>query len=657
MMKKYSNSQRTAVTHVGGPCLVAAAPGSGKTTVITGRTAYLIKEKGVLPSKILVITFTKAAAKEMEERFIKQEGETLGVTFSTFHAIFFQILRWAYHYTPADIIKEEEQRRLIRELIRNMELETQDEERMVEDILLEIGLLKNQYIKAEEYEPECLSREEFIKVYHAYQHYLYENRKLDFDDMQVYCYELFLEREDILKMWQKRFSYIMIDEFQDINSLQYRIIKLLAEPHKNLFVVGDDDQSIYGFRGSKPELMKTFLTDYRDCKTIYLNENYRSASLIIEQAKNLISHNELRMEKQMEGVRKKQGTVTVHRVKNVREENESILNIIKAYAKEGVPYEEMAVLYRTNQQARFLVEKLMEYNIPFYIQDYVSDLYEHWIARDIIAYFKLALGNMERKNWLMVVNRPKRYISRELFDSEQVDLSGIIKRNSEKAWVGKNLTDMKTDLNIIKNMDAFSAMNYIKKIIGYEAYLREYAKERNIRAEDLLELYDQLLESAKECDTLSAWFAHIEQVRAKREDYGNIMKKGGSQLTLSTMHRAKGLEFQVVFIMDCNEEICPHGKSKSPEALEEERRLFYVAVTRAKDHLHLFVPEQHYEKETEESRFLKELGMAKRQWKVGEKVRHKKYGEGTITLVEKETLQVVFEGGICKKFLIEFFSG
>ena len=171
MKNQFSISQSKAVTHLGGPCLVAAAPGSGKTTVITGRTAYLIKEKGVSPSKILVITFTKAAAKEMEERFIKQEGETFGVTFSTFHAIFFQVLRWAYHYTAADIIKEEERRRLIRECIGRMELEIQDEERMVEDILLEIGLIKNQYIPIKEYEPDCMTREEFCEVYEAYQNF------------------------------------------------------------------------------------------------------------------------------------------------------------------------------------------------------------------------------------------------------------------------------------------------------------------------------------------------------------------------------------------------------------------------------------------------------------------------------------------------------
>ncbi|MBQ4521668.1 MAG: ATP-dependent helicase [Lachnospiraceae bacterium] len=657
MKNLFSNSQNKAVTHLGGPCLVAAAPGSGKTTVITGRTAYLIQEKGISPSKILVITFTKAAAKEMEERFVKQEGETFGVTFSTFHAIFFQVLRWAYHYTAADIIKEEERRRLIRECIGRMELEIQDEERMVEDILLEIGLIKNQYIPIKEYEPDCMTREEFCEVYEAYQNYLYQNRKLDFDDMQVYCYELFLERKDILKMWQNRFEYIMIDEFQDINPLQYRIIKMLAEPHKNLFVVGDDDQSIYGFRGSKPELMLAFEEDFKGCNKVILNENYRSGSAIIEHSKNLISHNLIRMEKQIEGVRTEKGAVFFHKIKNVREQNGEIIQQIIAYAKKGVPYEEMAVLYRTNQQPRFLVEKLMEYNIPFYVQDYVSDLYEHWIARDIISYFKIAKGNRERKNWLSVVNRPKRYISRDLFDSEQVDIKSIIGKNSEKVWVGKNLTDMMTDLNIIKNMDACSAMHYIKKVIGYDTYLREYAKERRIKEEDLLEILDQLLESAKESESIDAWFEHIEKVRSEQEEHKHIVDKRGSEVTLSTMHRAKGLEFQVVFIMDCNEEICPHSKSQTPEEIEEERRLFYVAVTRAKDELHCYIPEERYEKETQSSRFIKELTTPRREWKVGDKVRHKKYGEGVVTLIEKENLQVVFENGMCKKFRLEYFTG
>ena len=538
-----------------------------------------------------------------------------------------------------------------------MELETQDEERMVEDVLLEIGMVKNQYLKIQEYEPNCMSQDEFTGIYEAYQNYLYQNRKLDFDDMQVYCYELFLERKDILTMWQKRFEYIMIDEFQDINPLQYRIIKMLVEPHKNLFVVGDDDQSIYGFRGSKPELMLDFEVDFKDCKKVVLNENYRSASSVIEHAKNLISHNKIRMEKQMQGVRNEKGLVCVHRMKNVREQNTKIIETIRDYAKKGIPYEEMAVLYRTNQQPRFLVEKLMEYNIPFYVQDYVGDIYEHWIARDMISYFKVAKGNLERKNWLSIVNRPKRYISRDLFDSEQVDVKEIIKKNSEKTWVGKNLTDMMTDLNIIKNMDACSAMHYIKKIIGYESYLKEYAKERRIKEEDLLEILDQLLESARESESIDAWFEHIEKVRSEQEEHQKIVDKRGSKVTLSTMHRAKGLEFQVVFIMDCNEEVCPHSKSQTPEEIEEERRLFYVAVTRAKDELHCYIPEERYEKEAKSSRFIKELTTPRREWKVGDKVRHKKYGQGVVTLIEKENLQVVFENGMCKKFRLEYFTG
>ena len=262
---KFNEAQEQAIRHIDGPCLVLAGPGSGKTAVITDRTRYLIEEAGIHPANILVVTFTKAAAMEMQERFrTKMQGANVPCTFGTFHSIFFWILRRAYGYTGNQIVSEEEKRKILTELVQKMELEYEDEEEFIQNLIGEITLVKSEYMPIEHYYSTTCGEAEFRQLYQSYQERIQSEGKLDFDDMLVYTYELLKERPDICRQWQEKFQYILIDEFQDINHIQYEIVRMLSGDRKNLFVVGDDDQSIYRFRGARPEIMLGFTKDYPD---------------------------------------------------------------------------------------------------------------------------------------------------------------------------------------------------------------------------------------------------------------------------------------------------------------------------------------------------------------------------------------------------------
>ena len=416
----FNKEQEEAITHKEGPLMVLAGPGSGKTLVITYRVKWLIENAGVHPSNILVITFTRAAAEEMRKRFFAFDGmENAPVTFGTFHSIFFMILRYAYRYTAGNIIREDVKRRYIKEMTENMELEIEDEKEFLSGIINEISYVKGEMMSLSYYHSSNCSDELFAQIYEGYERRLREENLIDFDDMLVFCYELLKERKDILAMWQQKFQYILIDEFQDINKVQYEIVRMLAGKGDHLFIVGDDDQSIYRFRGARPEIMLGFEKDYPDAKKVILNTNYRCSAEIVDSAEHLISHNTKRFPKNMQAARGKKVPITFRYLKDAGEECTDILKGIRFYHKKGIPLEEMAVIFRTNTQPRLLVGRLMEYNIPFQMRDVIPNIFDHWIARNILTYIKIAMGNKDRKLFLQIMNRPKRYISRSMLTDPQ----------------------------------------------------------------------------------------------------------------------------------------------------------------------------------------------------------------------------------------------
>ena len=600
----FSKAQTQAIMHKDGPMMVLAGPGSGKTTVITHRVQYLTKEYGIDPGDILVITFTRAAAEEMRERYESLTGGGSRVTFGTFHSIFFRILKLAYRYTADNIVREEQQMQFVRELAQAGGLEPEDENEFAASILSEISSVKGERIALEHYYSKNCPDAVFRQLYAGYEEKMRRAGLIDFDDMMVLCLELFTERKDILSAWQRRYRYILIDEFQDINRLQYEIVRMLAKPEDNLFIVGDDDQSIYRFRGAKPEIMLGFERDYPGAGRILLDVNYRSTEEIVAPALRLIGENQKRFSKAIHTTGRHGKNVITKLWQDPGEENLAIAREIQLYLQSGVRPGDIAVLYRTNAGPRFLMEKLMEYNLPFRTRDTVPNLYEHWISRNILTYIRIAMGSRAREDILQVINRPKRYISRDAMPDETVSFEKMKAFYAEKDWIAERIESLEGDLRAIARMSPLAAVNYIRQGMGYDEYLIEYAAFRRMRPEELLETADELKESAAGFKTFDEWFAHIDAYKEELLRQAAQRRTETDAITLATMHSAKGLEFPIVYILDANEGITPHSRAMLDEDMEEERRLFYVAMTRAKIRLHVYAVRERYHKKAEVSRFV-----------------------------------------------------
>ncbi len=604
----FNEAQTRAVRHNKGPMMVLAGPGSGKTTVIVGRIRNLVENCGVSPSNILVITFTRAAAREMEERYLAlEQDDTDGrVSFGTFHSVFFRILKLAYRYDANNIVREEQQIQFVREELGRLSLDVEDEGEFIRSVLSEISAVKGEMIPLEHYYAKSCSEEVFKQIYGRYDMEMKARGLLDFDDMLVMCYQLFCQRKDILAAWQKKYQYILIDEFQDINRIQYEIVRMMALPENNLFIVGDDDQSIYRFRGAKPELMLGFPKDYPQGKQVLLNINYRSTPEIVEAAGKVIRHNQARFPKEIRANRKAGRPVVTRMWKDGAQEAEAICRELRDYFRVGAAWEEMAVLFRTNLGPRLLVEKLMEYNIPFCLRDELPNLFDHWIARNILDYLLAARGHTERARILSIINRPKRYISRDALEGELIRWEQVKSFYQDKPWIEERVEELEDQLMAVKQMAPAAAVNYIRKAIGYDEFLREYAQFRRMKPEELLEIADQVQESAAQYQTAEEWFAHIERYREQLKEQAREKNRKREGVSLMTMHSAKGLEFRIVYILDANEGVTPHHKAFLDADMEEERRMFYVAMTRAKERLHIYCVKERYHKKQEVSRFVKE---------------------------------------------------
>lgn len=605
----FNQAQKKAIMHGDGPCLVLAGPGSGKTLTIVNRIKYLIEDRKVRPEEILVITFTKYAAAEMKLRLkALMEGRNVPLTVGTFHGIYYGILKWAYHFGPQNILSEEEKYQLVRRIVSRQEAEIFDEEDFLQEVVTEIGVVKNNRLDISQYEAKKCSSEMFRNIYCEYEALRKKARKIDFDDMLVLCYDLFVSRPDVLKMWQQKFRYILIDEFQDINQVQYDVIKMLAEPERNLFAVGDDDQSIYGFRGADSRLMFAFQRDYPECEQILLDVNYRSTSNIVNNSLKVIAHNEIRFEKAIRAQRAAGASLHVQEVRDSEEESGYVLDEIENRMKSGVKPEQIAVLYRIHTDARAMVEKLIERQIPFQMREHMPNLYQHFIAKDIRAYFRMAEGTWDRTDFLQIMNRPKRYIGRDsISGNRSVSFEEIRKFYCDKDWMQDRIDQFEWDIKMLGKMAPYAAIQYMRKKIGYDDFLREYAATRQMPVSDLFDVLSEIEEAAKPYQTFEEWFAHVEE-------YTNVLKireqkkeMNHDGVRLMTMHAAKGLEFDTVFIIQANEGRIPYKKSLKENGVEEERRLFYVAMTRAKNVLKIVYVKAKNGKETSPSRFVEEL--------------------------------------------------
>lgn len=606
-----NHAQTEAVAHNKGPCMVLAGPGSGKTLTIAKRIEYLIMKHKVRPEEILVITFTKYAAWEMKNRTRSICGpSSYAVTFGTFHGIYYGILKWAYRLNQSNLLSDEEKYRILREILPGIdwdqEPEADEEKDYLQELAIEIGNVKNNCMDIEEYEPVKYTTEKFRKLYRTYEETKKKYRKIDFEDMLIQCRDLFMKRPDILKKWQEKFQYILVDEFQDVNQAQYDVVRMLAAPQDNLFVVGDDDQSVYGFRGAKPGIMKEFMKDYPKARQILLDVNYRSSGYIVKGALRVIGNNKIRFEKKIEAFRKPDETVHVQEVKDPVQEAEYVLERIREYREKGVSYTEMAVLYRTNVDARAMSELMTEYQIPFVMKEHLNNIYEHFIALDMISYLRLSQGEYDRKYFLQIANRPNRYLTRESMKTGNVSYESLRRYYRDKDWMVDRIDQLEWDMKMICDKTPYAAIQYIRKRMGYDEFLKEYVAYRKISSEDLFAVLEEIWQNSKGYGTIKEWFEHIES-------YGKMLKeqnkKNGEKegVNLMTMHAAKGLEFDTVFVIEANEGSCPYKKATTDEEIEEERRLFYVAMTRAKRKLVISYVKEKNGKDLLPSRFVSEL--------------------------------------------------
>jgi len=605
-LTNYSSNQKKAIEHGAGPLMVLAGPGSGKTFVITHRIKYLIEGPGINPAHILVVTFSRAAAKEMKDRFEKLCSKSL-VTFGTFHSVFFNLLKTAYGFGSEQIASDELRYTLIKELIKRNAIENEDINTLAGNLLNEIALVKQDNISIKNYYSNSISSDTFKKIYIDYESELEARGKLDFEDMLSLTYELLSERSDILKAVQNRYRYILVDEFQDINFLQYNIIKLMAGEKQNITVVGDDDQSIYRFRGARPEIMLGFERDFRNVKKVFLDINFRSSTQIVNASTKLISFNSKRFPKNFKAKNGDGAPVSLIEFKNPFLEVNSIIKDIKDYIKSGQDINSIAVLYRTNLSPRLLIERLMRNNIPFTIRDAIPNLFDHWVAKDIISYIKLAINMGDKSDLLRISNKPNRYISRDSLSSSRANIETLFDYYDDKSYMIKRIVELREHLRTIKNLKPATALRYIRNVVGYDEYIEEYCDMNGVESDDCYSILGDLENSAAEYDNFNDWFVHMDEYKDELIEARKKSNENDKGVRLMTFHSSKGLEFDIVYIIDVNEGSVPYKKAKGVDEIEEERRMFYVAMTRARKKLFICYCVENFGKSIGKSDFVIEL--------------------------------------------------
>ena len=591
IMMLENKAQEEAIHTINKQVLVIACPGSGKTTTLLRRIHYMVTEAGISAAQILMITFTKAAADEMNKRYVSMYGDNPGVTFATIHSLCFSIVK-KYGKKNVSVLSDIEIYNYFNYRVKYLD-QINDKDNFVADVILDISVMKNNMISLSDYEPACTDNKElFASLYTGYEKYKEKESKVDFDDMLVMAKDILDNEPEVLLYLKNRYSYIQVDEYQDTNYIQRDIIYKLAGKEGNLAVVGDDDQSIYMFRGARPEIMLNFSKDYPECKVIHMSTNYRSLKEIIKTADHVVKHNSQRFAKDFYGAREEKGKVFFRNYLNNTSQLGGVLHKVRELLEQGVKPEQIAILYRTNKESMPFAEYFMREKIPFQCNERLKSKYHHWIFQDIQAYWKLSRGKKDKISFQRILNHPNRYFYGKAFHSVDPNLSSLKQAVWEQKggvhWqLQKGLENAETLFQHFKILNTFSKpevfMNYLYKATGYNDYLKEYAKLRKLDVKELTVVWNNLLDEAKLYGSWDAWGRYIVAYNRQLQQ-ANKSKDG---ITLSTMHRAKGLEWDYVFIINCVDGTIPHSNAMTPEEIEEERRLFYVAMTRAKDFLYL----------------------------------------------------------------------
>ena len=619
-MVKLNKNQAQAVAHIDGPCMVLAGPGSGKTRIISQRIVSMVLDHDIPPTRILAISFTKASSLEMKKRTLAygKDDRLNKVSFGTFHSSFFRILRRYAGVSLEDLLLDLDRFKLVRSILKYLKISNYNDDDVL-DLLNEISLVKNELVDYRVYDSQSFEQEIFQKAYRLYEDEKKRHGKIDFDDMLIQAYDLLNNDPAILSIVRQVFKYILIDEFQDINRVQFELIRLIAGQENNLFVVGDEDQSIYGFRGARPDFMLEFDQYFPSARHILLDTNYRSSKDIVDLSLGLIKKNKKRHPKDLKAFSKDPARISYIYPKDTDDEARLVADQIfdRVGSQKGADYGDFAVIYRTNRQARAFVDAFMDKRIPFILKDAPKTIYDHWVSLDIIAYLRIAMEIGSGGDWARVINKPFRYISKKSLAKAEASmdfLDCLLNDEDIKDFQKKNLEDLYIDLNYVRGLSPQYGISYIRTTLDYDRYILDYCHERRIKSQQIVEILDELEAAAGPYRTILDFFKHIDQVR--EEVKKNADKTAGSSLAtsadkgvvLTTMHSSKGLEFDNVYIVGVNEGIVPYQLGDDSKLdIEEERRLLYVAITRAKRFLVISSPLKRFGKKIGQSQFLKEL--------------------------------------------------
>ncbi|MFQ6058021.1 MAG: ATP-dependent helicase [Anaerolineae bacterium] len=719
ILENLNPAQREAVQTIEGPVLVLAGPGSGKTRVLTHRVAYLIRECGIPPYNIMAVTFTNKAAREMKERLHHLIGRRLGqLTIGTFHATCARILRREAQHLGLErsfvIYDDGDQLSLIKQAVKELDLD----DKMYRPTAIQgaIRRAKQELISPDAYTPQTYWHEVARRVYTRYQELLRANNALDFDDLLMATAQLFREHPEVLEKYQRRYLHILVDEFQDTNMAQYELVKLLAGGRRNPFVVADEDQSIYGWRGADFRNIQRFRRDFPEAKIILLEQNYRSTQAILDAARSVIALNTQRTDKRLWTDKKGGVPLTLFEAYNEQEEAEYVVSEIqRLVARDGYRPGDCAVMYRTNAQSRALEDAFVRRGVPYKLVG-ATRFYERREIRDILAYLRLIHNPFDQISLERIINVPPRGIGRVTLAqlarwAEKLNVpvytalqllkeeTGQRKKGAGEPVVPFNTRTQGVLLNFLALLDDLIAARQEKSVpelldlvlerTGYAEYIRDGTEEGEDRWANLLELRGVAQEYAGLGPEMGLT-TFLEEV-ALVSDVDNLDERVDAP-TLLTLHSAKGLEFPVVFIVGLEEGLLPHSRSMDdPNQMEEERRLCYVGLTRAKERLYLVYTFRHTLHGTsaisEPSRFLGDIpphlirgwngtavgGTEVRElvgtggtegtglvgsFKAGDKVRHPKFGEGIVVSArvtgDDEEVEVAFVGHGVKKLLVSF---
>ena len=660
-----NEEQLDAVKTTDGPLLVLAGAGSGKTKVLTTRIAYLI-ESGVEPYNILAITFTNKAAKEMKERVFKLVGEVKDIQISTFHSFGLYIIKRHYNLLGYErnftILDGDDSLVLVKNIVKEMGLNTDDYNPKA--IRNKISGAKNELVYPEEYEKYAgTDFEEIVcKVYKKYEERLKNNNSVDFDDLLILPIKLFSVYKDILKMYQERFKYILVDEYQDTNRVQYILVNMLAARYKNIFVVGDNDQAIYSWRGSDYRNILNFEKDYPDLKSVMLEENYRSTGNILKAANEVIKNNKIRKDKNLWTKHEEGSKIRYHRASDEKDEASYVVKEIKNLLYDGVRREDIAVLYRTNAQSRNIEEAMLRENIPYKVIGSFY-FYNRKEIKDLISYLKLIYNKNDDISLVRIINVPKRGIGDKTISNLSDKSFKLNKCIYDVIETGKEQEFKKIIEELKENSKDATLTELVDLILDKTGIRKELESEKTVDAEIRLSNLEEFksitrtYEENSDSPTLEEFLEEISLVADMNEH-----KNETNVVTLMTVHAAKGLEFDYVFVIGMEEGLFPHLNSMETEDLEEERRLCYVAITRAKKKLWLInaksrmiygkhdnyfpsrfiseIPDEYLEKD--ENKKQTTSITSDEEYKLGEILEHKIFGQGVVVGMDDKDLTIAF---------------